>query len=114
MNFFDELQAATQTEREALFGVPVIREAIADRIVHGILLPGEPLDEAGLAGEFGVSRTPVREAIRHMGLIVDFVHSVADAAAFCEGGPPHAVVYEAALGGDAEEKAALKLAETIE
>jgi DNA-binding GntR family transcriptional regulator len=44
----------------------MIREAIADRIVHGILLPGEPLDEAGLAGEFGVSRTPVREAIRQL------------------------------------------------
>lgn len=44
----------------------MIREAIADRIVHGILLPGEPLDEVGLAGEFGVSRTPVREAIRQL------------------------------------------------
>lgn len=32
MNFFDELQAATQTEREALFGVPVIREAIAGQV----------------------------------------------------------------------------------
>jgi DNA-binding response OmpR family regulator len=45
-------------------------------------------------------RQQVREAIRHMGLIVDFVPSVAEAAAFCDGGPPHAVVYEAALGGE--------------
>ncbi len=58
----------TQTERNTVrrTQADMIREAIADRIVHGILLPGEPLDEAGLAGEFGVSRTPVREAIRQL------------------------------------------------
>ncbi|MGQ4274011.1 GntR family transcriptional regulator [Terrihabitans sp. B22-R8] len=44
----------------------MIREALSDRIVHGILRPGEPLDETGLAAEFGVSRTPIREALRQL------------------------------------------------
>lgn len=32
MSFFDQLQAATASEREALFSVPVIREALAGRV----------------------------------------------------------------------------------
>ena len=32
MNFFDELQAATASERDALFSVPVIREALAGQV----------------------------------------------------------------------------------
>jgi|AutmiccommuBRH23_1029490.scaffolds.fasta_scaffold00646_9 DNA-binding GntR family transcriptional regulator len=43
-----------------------IREILADRIVHGLLRPGESLDEASFAAEFGVSRTPVREALRQL------------------------------------------------
>lgn len=41
-----------------------IRRELASRIISGALAPGEPLDETGLAGEFAVSRTPVREALR--------------------------------------------------
>jgi DNA-binding GntR family transcriptional regulator len=46
--------------------------ALADRIVTGALRPGEKLDEVSLAGQFEVSRTPVREALGHlsaMGLV---------------------------------------------
>jgi DNA-binding GntR family transcriptional regulator len=46
--------------------------AIADRIVTGVLRPGEKLDEASLASLFDVSRTPVREALGQlsaMGLV---------------------------------------------
>ena len=39
---------------------------IEDDIVEGRLAPGERLDEAGLAARHGVSRTPVREALRRM------------------------------------------------
>ena len=42
----------------------VLLNEIEQMIVDGILLPGEKLDETSLANMFGVSRTPVREAIR--------------------------------------------------
>jgi DNA-binding GntR family transcriptional regulator len=41
-----------------------LRLQIADDIVNGTLEPGTTLDELGVARRFGVSRTPVREAIR--------------------------------------------------
>ncbi|MBO0755170.1 MAG: GntR family transcriptional regulator [Bradyrhizobiaceae bacterium] len=41
-----------------------LRLQLADEIVRGVLVPGETLDETVLARRFGVSRTPVREAIR--------------------------------------------------
>jgi hypothetical protein len=44
-------------------------------------------------------RQQLREALQHMGLILDFVPSLAEAQEFCRGGLPHAVVYEGALGG---------------
>lgn len=43
-----------------------IQAALADDIVHGRIKPGEALDETRLAHAFGVSRTPVREAIRQL------------------------------------------------
>ena len=41
-----------------------LRLQLADEIVRGVLGPGMALDETELARRFGVSRTPVREAIR--------------------------------------------------
>lgn len=40
-----------------------IYDAIRDLVEHGKLLPGQRLTEAHLAERFGVSRTPVREAL---------------------------------------------------
>lgn len=42
---------------------PKLREALEDDIVTGRLKPGQRLDEVGLAERFGVSRTPIREAL---------------------------------------------------
>ncbi|MEO1774853.1 MAG: GntR family transcriptional regulator [Pseudomonadota bacterium] len=39
-------------------------DEIEDLILTGTLAPGDRLDEMSLASQFGVSRTPVREAIR--------------------------------------------------
>ncbi len=40
-----------------------IRSAIENVVKDGGLLPGDPLDEAALAEQYQVSRTPVREAL---------------------------------------------------
>lgn len=55
-----------------------IRQALAARIIRGELAPGTPLDETSLAADFGVSRTPIREALRLLaasGLIDQKPHS---------------------------------------
>src|ERR1700689_3168121 len=43
-----------------------VRRQIADKIISGELRPGEELDEKRLAETFGVSRTPIREALRQL------------------------------------------------
>jgi DNA-binding GntR family transcriptional regulator len=53
-----EFEGATQTERLA--------EAIAESVLSGQFEPGFRLDEAMLAERYGVSRTPVREALRQL------------------------------------------------
>jgi len=42
---------------------PDIQAHILDLIVKGHLRPGETVDEAAIATEFGLSKTPVREAV---------------------------------------------------
>jgi DNA-binding GntR family transcriptional regulator len=46
--------------------VDQLYETIKHRIIHVEYMPGEVLNESLLAGEFGVSRTPVREALRRL------------------------------------------------
>ncbi|MET0964430.1 MAG: GntR family transcriptional regulator [Noviherbaspirillum sp.] len=43
-----------------------VRQQLEDQINSGQLLPGDALDERELAARFGVSRTPVREAITQL------------------------------------------------
>ena len=45
-------------------------------------------------------RVLIRDALRHMSLIVDFVNSVDEAAAFCREGLPHAVIIESIQAGE--------------
>ena len=45
-----------------------LASAIADGILDGSLKPGIRLDEISLAQQHGVSRTPVREAIRQLSM----------------------------------------------
>ena len=44
-------------------------------------------------------RVAVRDALRNMGLLIDFVGSVEEAASFCREGLPHAIVVESILRG---------------
>jgi hypothetical protein len=50
------------------------------------------------------TRSLVRDAIRHMGLMVDHVNTVEEAREFCNGGMPHAILHESALGGERFER----------
>ena len=45
------------------------------------------------------TRTQVREAVKHMGLVLDFVGSVEEAFEFCQDGLPNAIVIETVLKG---------------
>ena len=42
----------------------ILLSEIENMIINGSMMPGERLDEMMLAKKYGVSRTPVREAIR--------------------------------------------------
>jgi DNA-binding GntR family transcriptional regulator len=44
-----------------------VYDAVRERIISGHLRPGDPLVEAQLSEEFGISKTPVREALISLG-----------------------------------------------
>ena len=44
-----------------------LKQHLEDAIVSGEYCPGAHLDELGLAEKFGVSRTPIREALAPVG-----------------------------------------------
>ncbi len=61
-----------QIDAPAKVTVDQIQEQILERICFAHYRPGDQLKEAALAKEFGVSRTPVRDAIQrigHLGLV---------------------------------------------
>ena len=49
-------------------------------------------------------RSLIKESIRHMGLLVDFVNSVDEAEEFCRDALPHAIVFESVLANDRFQK----------
>ncbi|MDH7478830.1 MAG: GntR family transcriptional regulator [Syntrophomonadaceae bacterium] len=62
----------------------IVFETLREAIIGGVLKPGERLMEVQLAEEMGVSRTPVREAIRKLEL-EGFVVMVARKGAYVAG-----------------------------
>ncbi|MEQ9124065.1 MAG: GntR family transcriptional regulator, partial [Alphaproteobacteria bacterium] len=92
--------------RQGLSRAEFVYRSLSARIVDGRLSPGDRLDEASIAREFEVSRTPVREALqaltaaglayklRHRGVLVasmprnrlrDMFEVMADMEALCAG-----------------------------
>lgn len=57
-------------------------------------------------------RNQVRQAVAHMGLMLDFVTSIESALEFCQQGLPHAIIYEAMLGNQAFERMRRDLAQS--
>ncbi|MBN8492589.1 MAG: hypothetical protein J0M00_14320 [Burkholderiales bacterium] len=69
--------------------------------------PGAPPNSQPMVGRHVLvvasrreTRNAVRETLRSMGLMIDYVASVDEAREFCSGGLPHAIVYESALAGE--------------
>lgn len=60
INFAAVADDGTERVAEMLYA------ALVDQIVEGVLAPGDVLSELGLAARFGVSRTPVREALQRL------------------------------------------------
>ena len=60
------MQPLTETRRNARPSSEQVFEALAHRISRSQIPPGERLAEEALSREFGVSRTPVREALRRL------------------------------------------------
>ncbi|MFN3889620.1 MAG: GntR family transcriptional regulator [Beijerinckiaceae bacterium] len=60
LRLMDEADSPRATRAERL------ASTLADDILQGALEPGMRLDEQGLAERYGVSRTPVREALRQL------------------------------------------------
>ncbi len=58
-------------------------------------------------------RAQVRESLRHMSLIIDFVNSVDEAAAFCSEGLPHAVIIESIQSGERFESFRAEIAAEV-
>src|SRR6476660_2939316 len=57
----------TSAKLEARALDAAVCDALRERILSGELRPGDPLVEAQLSTEFGVSKTPVREALIALG-----------------------------------------------
>src|SRR5690606_17611777 len=53
----------TFPERRRGSGVKLVYDVLRDEILDLVLPPGSPIDEVQLAERFGMSRTPIREAL---------------------------------------------------
>ncbi|MBN8938132.1 MAG: GntR family transcriptional regulator [Rhizobiales bacterium] len=60
------MTAAFEAENEAKLSSDSLIRILEDDILSSTLKPGDRLDEQSLARRFEVSRTPVREALRHL------------------------------------------------
>jgi CheY-like chemotaxis protein len=58
-------------------------------------------------------RNTVRESVRAMGLMVDYVTSLEEAAQFCRASMPHALVFESTLRGERFERLRADWLETV-
>lgn len=58
-----------QNVERKLSATETVRVELEREIGEGILIPGDALDEEALAARFGVSRTPVREALLHLAVL---------------------------------------------
>ena len=56
-------ETSLRNDRKRGSGVKVVYDILRDEILHLELPPGSPIDEVQLSERFGMSRTPIREAL---------------------------------------------------
>ena len=59
-------EVASPEPQVRLTRAEILRQKLTEEIMSGRLAPGTRLDEQEIANRFGMSRTPVREAVRHL------------------------------------------------
>ncbi|ANF98804.1 GntR family transcriptional regulator [Paenibacillus bovis] len=98
---------------------PSLRDQVYSTIKQGIitleLAPGQKLNDMELANQFGVSRTPVREALKRLedeGLVESFPGSITRIALLHEETAAHAFVVVAVLHALAAKLCVSKLTES--
>jgi len=73
----DITKLATSVLQQRRSTPSLVADAVRLAIVRGQLAPGQPLGQEELAKQFGLSRAPVREALRQLeaeGLVVSYPH----------------------------------------
>jgi len=80
----DDLHALTPDDLDLGFGVSMNSKPLAG--THVLILSARR-----------DLRADIREAVRHMGMLLDFVNTVDEAERFCLEAVPHALIYESAL-----------------
>ena len=89
----------TRTTNERLEGVSSVDLADPDNPPSGSSVPLVGSQLLIVASRRDV-RVQLREAIFHMGLLIDMVATVDEAMAFCRDALPHGVIYEGILAGE--------------
>jgi uncharacterized protein with HEPN domain len=105
-----------QVQREDQGGNTQLTLEFANTVKEGVVtLPTLEFDDTGPAGPNSQpmvgrhvlviaarreTRNGVRDTLRSMGLMVDYVATIDEARQFCEAGLPHAIIFEAAMAGE--------------
>ena len=58
-----EIEQTAPSDRKRGSGAQLVYDVLRDEILDLVLQPGSPIDEVQLADRFGMSRTPIREAL---------------------------------------------------
>lgn len=58
-----EIEQTAPSDRKRGSGAKLVYDVLRDEILDLVLQPGSPIDEVQLADRFGMSRTPIREAL---------------------------------------------------
>jgi hypothetical protein len=96
----DDLHAVTPDDLDQGFGVSMNSKPLAG--THVLILSARR-----------DLRADIREAVRHMGMLLDFVNTVDEAEGFCLEAVPHAVIYESALANERFDKLRSSLIQTM-